>query len=89
MRLADLKMERALVLQASLIVYSRTNIKCQRHELSLGFDFIVMSNFRYSYRCLNDSGRKNDQNKRLAKFEVNGIIFNFSKSANDQKTIFS
>ena len=63
MRLADLKMERALVLQASLIVYSRTNIKCQRHELSLGFDFIVMSNFRYSYRCLNDS--------RLVKFEVN------------------
>ena len=70
MRLADFKTERALVLKASLIVYSRTHIKCQKHELSLGFDFSEISNFRYSYRCLNDSRRKNDQNKRLAKFTV-------------------
>ena len=60
MRLADLITERALVLQAPIIVYSRTHIKRQRHELSLGFDFSEMSNFRYSYRCLYDSGRKND-----------------------------
>ena len=60
MRLADLKTERALVLEAPLIVYSRTHIKCQKHELSLGFDFSVMSNFRYSYWCLNDSGREKE-----------------------------